>query len=165
MKTRWIALSLLAFAAAAQADVKVNFVHPEKFSDTKDNWGFTKPDALKDIEAHLVAQLAKAQPGRDITVDVTDVDLAGEVEHVGHRAEWLRVMRSVTSPAMELKYEVRDGGKVVAQGQAKLRDMDYQSSFNNYSNGDPLRYEKRMIDRWVQREFSPAVAKAEAASR
>jgi len=162
MKTRWIALSLLAFAAAAQADVKINFVHPEKFSDTKDNWGFTKPDALKDIEAHLVTQLGKALPGRDITVDVTDVDLAGEVEPFGRRVEWMRVMRAVTSPAMELKYEIREGGKVVAQGQAKMRDMDYQNSFNSYSSGDPLRYEKRMIDRWVQREFTPKVAVAPA---
>ena len=41
MKYRHIALASLAlFTAAAQADVKVNFVHPEKFSDIKDNNGY-----------------------------------------------------------------------------------------------------------------------------
>jgi hypothetical protein len=38
--------------------------------------------------------------------------------------------------------------------------MNYQDGFNVYYSGDSLRYEKRMIDRWMQREFSPAVAAA-----
>lgn len=161
MKHRWIALGLLALTtAAAQADVQVNFVNPEKFSDIKDNNGFRQPDLLKDIEAHLVAEAGKVLPGRDVRFDVTDVDLAGEVEPFGRHGQWLRVMRSVTSPAMVMKYEVREGGKVVRQGEVKLRDMDYQNTFNAYSNGDPLRHEKRMIDRWMQQEFNPKVAAA-----
>ena len=69
-------------------------------------------------------------------------------------------MRSVTSPAITLTYEVREGGKVVQHGEAKLRDMDYQNNFNTYSAGDPLRYEKRMLDRWMQHEFGVKVAAA-----
>lgn len=163
MKLRWIALSALVVAAgAANADVQVHFVSPEKFSDTKDNYGFRQPDVLNDIQAHLVAQAEKRLPGRDVRIDVTDVDLAGEVEPLWHHSQWLRVMRSVTSPSIELSWEVRDGDKVVQQGKTRLRDMNYQDGFNSYSSGDPLRYEKRMIDRWMQREFSPAVAAASA---
>ncbi|MFT7772623.1 DUF3016 domain-containing protein [Roseateles sp.] len=161
MKTRWIALAVMAVAsAAAQADVKVNFVHSEKFSDIKDNNGFRDAEVLKDIEAHLVAQFEKRLPGRDVRVDVSDVDLAGEVEPFMWRGQWLRVMRTVTSPSIELSYEVREGDKVVQQGKTRLRDMNYQDGFNAYYSGDSLRYEKRMIDRWMQREFSPAVAAA-----
>ena len=161
MKFRWIALAVLAVtAAAARADVQVHFIQPEKFSDTKDNYGFRQPDVLKDIEAHLVAQMQKRLPGRDVRIDVTDVDLAGEVEPFWRHSQWLRVMRAVTSPSIELSYEIREGDKVVQQGKTRLRDMNYQDGFNAYYSGDSLRYEKRMIDRWMQREFSPAVAAA-----
>ena len=161
MKTRWIVLAVFALgSAAAQAAVQVNFVHPEQFSDTKDNNGFRQPEVLKDIEAHLVAQFEKRLPGRDVRIEVSDVDLAGEVEPFVWRGQWLRVMRAVTSPSIELSYEVREGGKVVQQGKTRLRDMNYQDGFNAYSSGDTLRYEKRMLDRWMQHEFSPAVAAA-----
>ncbi|MFT7724457.1 MAG: DUF3016 domain-containing protein [Roseateles sp.] len=164
MKYRWIALGLLAAAAAARADVQVNFVKPDTFSDIKDNQGFRDPSVLKDIEAHLVAQAGKRLPGRDVRIDVTDVNLAGEVEPVGRSGQWLRVMRTVTPPSIELNYEVRDTGKVVRQGKAVLRDMNYQDGFNNYFSGEPLRYEKRMIDRWFDTEFGTATAAAASAS-
>ncbi len=158
MKTRWIALSLLALAAAAHADVQVNFVNPEKFTDIKDNNGFKQMDVLKDIEAYLVEQTGKRLPGRDVRIDVIDVDLAGEVEPFGRRMQWLRVMRTVTLPGMSFHYEVREGGKVVQQGEATLRDMNYQEGFNSFSGTEPLRYEKRMLDRWMQKEFGAKVA-------
>lgn len=161
MKFRWIALAAMAaLPFAARADVQVNFVHPEKFTDIKDNNGFRQMDLLKDLQAHMVAQSAKVLPGRDVRFDVTDVDLAGEIEPFGRQGHWMRVMRTVTLPGLVMKYEVREGGKVVRQGEVKLRDMDYQNSFNSYSSGDPLRYEKRMIDRWMAQEFSPKAASA-----
>jgi Protein of unknown function (DUF3016) len=158
MKYRWIALALLAITATARADVQVNFVNPEKFSDIKDNNGFRQTELLKDIEAHLVAQAGKHLPGRDVRINVTDVNLAGEVEPFGRYAQWLRVMRTVTLPSIEMSYEVRDGEKVVQQGEVRLRDMNYQDGFSSYWSGDSLRYEKRMIDRWFKEEFSPKVA-------
>ncbi|MFN3860079.1 MAG: DUF3016 domain-containing protein [Roseateles sp.] len=158
MNYRWIVMGLLTLSAAVQAEVKVNFVQPDNFSDIKDNAGFRDKGVLKDIEAHLVKQAQRALPGRDVRIDVTDVNLAGEVEPFWRHAQWLRVMRTVTLPSIEFTYEVREAGQVVRQGEVRLRDMNYQDGFNGYSSGDPLRYEKRMIDRWFQREFAPAVA-------
>lgn len=160
MKLHVLALAWVVLAGAAQADVQVRFTDPGRFSDIKDNDGFTRPEVLKDIEGHLVAQAQKRMPGRDIRFEVTDVDLAGEVEPFGRNGRWLRVMRTVTSPSISLNYEVLEAGKVVQQGKARLRDLDYQNAFNVYSGSDPLRYERRMIDRWLDREFSPAVAVA-----
>jgi hypothetical protein len=159
MKYRLIALSLLAMTTAAHADVKVNFVNPDKFIDIKDNTGFRDKDVLKEIEAHLVEQAQKFLPGRDVRINVTDVDLAGDVEPFGRSSmQLMRVMRTVTLPSIWLNYEVMEGGKVVRQGEARLRDMNYQNGFNSYFSGESLRYEKRMIDRWFQDEFSPKVA-------
>lgn len=160
MNHRWIALGLLALTATAQADVHVNFVKPETFVDIKDNNGFRQDDVLKDIEAHLIAQAQKYLPGRDVRINVTDVDLAGHVEPFGPSATWVRVMRTVTLPSISLNYEVLDGGKVVQQGEARLRDMNYQDGFIGYFSSDTLRYEKRMIDRWFQGEFRTTTAAA-----
>ena len=160
MRTRWIALGLLVVAAAAQADVQVNFVNPDKFTDIKDNNGFRQMDVLKNIEEHLVEQAGKYLPGRDVRINVTDVDLAGEVEPFGRRMQWLRVMRTVTLPSIALNYEVLEAGKVVQHGETRLRDMNYQDGFNNYFSNDALRYEKRMIDRWFKDQFSAKVATA-----
>jgi hypothetical protein len=160
MNYRWIALGLLTFSAAVQAEVTVNFIQPDKFSDIKDNSGFRDKDVLKDIEAHIVEQAQKTLPGRDLRIDVTDVNLAGEVEPLWRSAQWLRVMRNVTLPSIEFKYEVREAGQVVKQGEVTLRDMNYQDGFSSYSGSEPLRYEKRMIDRWFRQEFKPTVASA-----
>ena len=161
MKSRWIVCAALAaVASATQADVQVNFIKPESFSDIRDNHGFRKPEVLDDLKVHLVAEFQKRLPGKDVRIDVTDVDLAGEYEPFFWRGQGLRVLRSYTAPSIELSYEVRDSGKVVQQGQTRLRDMNYQDNFNSFDTGDPLRYEKRMLDRWIQRELSTAVAVA-----
>lgn len=161
MKSRRIALAVLAIAAsAAQADVQVNFVKPETFSDIKDNQGFRKPEVLDDIKTYLVAEFQKYLPGKDVRIDVTDVDLAGEYEPFFWRSQGIRVMRAVTSPSIELSYEVRDGDKLVQQGKTRLRDMNYQEGSTLFGSSDPLRYEKRMVDRWMRQEFSRTVAAA-----
>jgi hypothetical protein len=155
---KWVVLvgSLLA-AGLAQADVEVRFVEPKGFSDLQDDFGFNRLDVLKGLEAHFVASVAKRLPGKDVLIEVTDVDLAGAIEPVGRRMQWLRVLRNVTSPSIQLRYEVREGGKVVLNGEARLRDFSYLDGFNGYSSGDPLRYERRMIDRWLEREFGDKI--------
>jgi hypothetical protein len=158
MNYHWIALGLLALTAAARADVQVSFVKPETFVDIKDNNGFRDTEVLKDIEKHLVAQAQKYLPGKDVRINVTDVDLAGQVEPFGRSWTWVRVMRTVTLPSITLDYEVRDGDKVVQQGKATMRDMNYQDGFSNYFSNDTLRYEKRMMDRWFQSEFPTTTA-------
>lgn len=161
MKCHWIAAALLSsVAGVAWADVDVSFVKPESFSDIKDNHGFRRLEVLEDIKAYLVTEVQKRLPGRDVRLVVTDVDLAGEYEPFAWRGQGLRVMRSYTSPSIELSYEVREAGQVVKQGQTRLRDMGYQDGFNSFTGSDPLRYEKRMLEQWMKREFGTAVAAA-----
>ena len=94
----------------------------------------------------------------DVKVEVTDVDLAGELEPIARRAQWLRVMRPVTSPAIRFKYTISLRGQVQQQGEVQLRDMNYLDGFSASTSSDPLGYEKRMLDRWFQRELAPTVA-------
>ena len=79
MKYRCIALGLLALTATAQADVKVSFVNPERFSDIRDNNGFRRLEVLKDLEAFLIAEAGKQLPGRDVSFEITDVALVHRI--------------------------------------------------------------------------------------
>lgn len=151
------ALSLAIAAGGASAAVEVRFVGADNYSDVGQFEHLRNRDeALDAIKAHLVALGSHYLPGKDLVIEVTDVDLAGVVEPVGRRMEMLRVLRPTGRPAIELRFVVREGGREVRSGQARLSDMSYQFGFNRYSDHDPLRYEKRMIDQWFGDEFLPA---------
>lgn len=159
MNKHWMAWALLACAGLAQAEVKVSFTEPEKFTDIRGNSGFNRPEVLGELEAHLRKQAEKYLPGREVVLEVTDVDLAGEVEPIWRSGQWLRLLRDVTLPAISLKYEVREQGQVVRQGEMRMRDLGYRDGFNRYPESDPLRYERRMIDRSFEKEFGAPAAK------
>jgi hypothetical protein len=52
---------------------------------------------------------------------------------------------------MRLRYSLEDHGRVVASGEAALSDMSYMQRLNRYSSGDPIHYEKQMIDEWFDK--------------
>ena len=152
------AATALAFAATVScAGVEVRFVEPDKYADVRDFAGYRDQQrVLDEIQAHFQAlgdrQLA---PGRDLLIEITDIDLAGQVEPIGRRMEMLRVMRSVGGPSMQLRYILRDAsGKELSKGETRLSDLGYMEGLNRYPSGDPLRYEKRMMDKWFNAEFA-----------
>lgn len=151
------ALALALVAGVASATVEVRFVEPDKYSDMRDFSGYRDQQRLmKEIQAHFQTlgdrQLA---PGRNLQIDITDINLAGEVEPIGRRMEMLRVMRPVGWPSMQVRYTLTDAnGKTLSSGEARLADLSYMEGLNRYPSGDPLRYEKRMMDKWFQSEFA-----------
>ena len=60
------ALMLAMAGPAAAAEVKVNFLDVQHYSDIKDNDGFPRPEVLKDLEVHLVKLAQSHLPGRDV---------------------------------------------------------------------------------------------------
>jgi hypothetical protein len=148
------ALALGLAGAPAMAAAEVKFVHPENFADAGES-GRDRDQHLQQIAEHLQRQAEKFAPGKQLTFEVTDVDLAGEIEPVGRRMERLRVMRSVTSPRIEFRYLIREANQPDRQGEAQLRDLGYQMRSSRYWDSDPMRYEKRMLDDWFQAEFVP----------
>jgi hypothetical protein len=160
------ALGLTLSCAAASATVEVRFVEPDKYSDAGDRWGHNdREQVLKSIQAHLRQLGDKRLAGKDLVIEITDVDLAGELEPVGRYREMLRVLRGTGRPAMELRYVLREDGKDLRQGNARLSDLSYLDGFNRYAPSDPIRYEKRMIDEWFSSEFAPVPQKVGQARR
>lgn len=145
-----LALGFAGSTALAAAEVK--FLHPEKFSDAGE-FARDRDQHLQQIAEHLQRQAEKYAPGKRLLFEVTDVDLAGEIEPVGRRMERLRVLRSVTSPRIEFRYVIREANRPDRQGEAQLRDLGYQLRSSRYWDSDPMRYEKRMLDDWFQTEF------------
>lgn len=138
------AVPLLA-QAAGQVDVR--WLEPQTYTDA----GRTEAErerVTQALGAHL-SQLARGLPdGQTLQIEVTDLNLAGELSPFSWRD--MRVLRgSADWPQMALRYTLKAAGQTVKSGQARLSDLDY--SFTRRS--DDLGYEKRMIDRWFKEAF------------
>lgn len=158
-----LALSgLLALAAgAASADVTVNYIEPDRFSDLPfSSW--ERDDVLKTLTKHFTTLGAKLPPGQHLRIDVQDVDLAGRM-YPGRGARELRVIQNNAEwPRIDLHYTIEQDGKVLRSGKAELRDMSFMDRRGRYADDDALRYERRMIDDWF---YSTIVPRERAAQR
>ena len=143
-------LSALGARAAGQADV--TFQEPESFTDVKSTW--LRQEALLDGLSDHLKLLARQHlaDNQVLHVRVTDVDLAGEMEYM-HRVPEIRVLRDISSPRIDLRYRLQTGDQTLPESEASLRDFSYLARINRYPEGDPLRYEKQMLDEWFQRAF------------
>jgi hypothetical protein len=153
--------SLLALAAgAASADVTVNYVQPERFSDLPfTSW--EREAVLKELTGHFAKLGAQLPPGQNLRVDVLDIDLAGR-EYPGRAGRDLRIVKQVDWPRMDLRYTIEQDGQVLLSGEAQLRDMAFMDHIRSYRDSESLSHEKRMIDDWF---YSTIVPRDRAAGR
>lgn len=144
---------LLALAAGgASAGVTVTFNHPEEFRDMPFS-PWDREQVLKELGDHFALLGRKLPPGQDLRIEVLDLDLAGQMRH-GRMGNDIRVLRGGADwPRMVIRYSVESNGQVINSGEDQLRDMMYMDRSNPYFDGEPLRYEKRMIDDWFKEKF------------
>ena len=92
-------------------------------------------------------------------VTITDIDRAGRYEPVVRAAmQDIRIVKDIYPPRMTLRFVVKGAdGQVLAEGERKLVDHGFLTGTNVNSN-DSLRYEKRLIDDWLRREFKDNAA-------
>ena len=152
-----LATRLVAGAADAAGSVQVSFVKPEGFSDVRDRMR-PREQNLKAIEQMIAAA---AQPyvadGQTLTIEVLDVDLAGEIRP-GLRAWDVRVMRGSTDwPRITLRWRIEGAGASAPRsGQAVVQDMAYLQRIPPAMSGTALVYERRMLDDWFRTQFAKA---------
>lgn len=149
-KAAFVAVLALGAAGAASAGVTVNYVQSDKFSDLPfSTWD--REDVLRTLSAHF-AKLGKELPaGQELTVDITDIDLAGR-EYPNRRGGELRVLQGMADwPRIELNYTLSANGQVIDSGKARLADMSYLQRPVRGFDTDALRYEKRMLDEWFNK--------------
>ncbi|MBN8504475.1 MAG: DUF3016 domain-containing protein [Burkholderiales bacterium] len=150
-----LGLALLAGAATAQVGpVQIDFGKVEEFADFGDS-RWDRERNQKDFEAMLREATAALPAGRQLSIKVLDVNLAGELEWWWSRADRLRVMRSVTWPMIEMEYALSEGGRTLKSGTVRLADMNYlQNDFFSVSQSSTaMRYERRLLDRWFKEQI------------
>ena len=158
-RTIGLALALaMSTAAAAAGTVTVRYDHPENFTETKEVRAFAPSRADSDYLGTLKAYIEKKaatelQPGQTLDIVVTDIDRAGSYVPSMGSLQPVRVVKEVYPPRITLHFRLLDDqGQVLREGERKLTDLGFMyDSPGGFSDTDPLRYEKRTIDRWLAR--------------
>lgn len=138
--------------------VDVRWADPAEFSDVRNSTNRSaaeRGDWVVDLAQHLRKRAAHQLPaGERLEVRITDIRRAGSYEPwLGVEMQDVRVLRGTYPPRITLEFErVAPDGHIIAQGERKLVDAAYLQGVSAL-NSDPLRYEKVMLDRWVQREL------------
>lgn len=142
-------------ASALGGTANVNWEDPEQYSDLGTDFkDRTNPEHfMKEMERHIERLAQQELPdGAVLSVNVTDVDLAGRVEP--ERLDDVRIMRDIYPPRMKLSYQLMRDNEVVEEGEASLVDLDYNYNIRrSILNSDPFYHEKEMIDEWMRSEF------------
>ena len=155
-----VGLALTLFAAAVGAatagSVSVRYDHPEKFTETREVRAFAPSradsgylDTLKGyIEKRAAPMLA---PGQTLDIVITDVDRAGSYLPSVGPGQPVRIVKDIYPPRITLRFRLLDSqGQVLREGERKLTNLGFmQDTAGGVANTDPLRYEKRVIDRWL----------------
>lgn len=164
---RAFALALLLTAPLAHADdapsarVTVDWTDPANFSDTRFNPGLNRnhPEQwLGQLSRHLQQRADRVlPPGDRLAVTFTDVQRAGTYEP-WRGPQWsdVRIIKDAFPPSIDLHFTLTDAqGRTVAEGDRKLRDLGFLQRGAPLDT-DPLRFEKRLLDDWLRREFGTA---------
>jgi hypothetical protein len=152
-----LAAAVLLAGGAAWADVSVTFVKPEEFADVPRN-GIDRDRTLKDFSDYFATLNKKLPAGQNLKVEILDIDLAGRL-WPRRTGDDIRVMNGGADwPHIHLRYTLEQDGQVLRSGDEHISNMMYQQRINRYSDGDPLRYEKQMLDEWFDKTIVPKVA-------
>ncbi|MGH8172684.1 MAG: DUF3016 domain-containing protein [Rhodanobacteraceae bacterium] len=152
-------------ATPVNSTVSVDWTNPADFTEEKKSRSF---GLARETPEQWVGELARyverrgarlLAPGQTLDVTFTDITRAGAFEPWrGPKLDDTRFIKDIYPPAIDLHFTLRnaDGG-IVLEGTRKLRDAAFLSR-GTPSNTDPLRYEKRMLDDWLRRDFAPSTA-------
>lgn len=157
-----IGLVLIAFAvtaaAATHGTATVRYDHPENFTETKEVQAFAPLQAdsgyLVTLKAYIEKRAAAMlPPGEQLDIVVTDVDRAGSYLPSVGRANPVRIVTDNYPPRINLHFRLLDSqGKTIREGDRRLVGLGFMyDSAGGLTDSDPLRHEKRLIDRWLRR--------------
>lgn len=157
-----IGLVLIVFAAAAAAathgTATVRYDHPENFTETKEVQAFAPLQAdsgyLVTLKAYIEKQAATiVPPGERLDIVVTDIDRAGSYLPSAGRLNPVRIVSDNYPPRINLHFRLLDShGKTIREGDRRLIGLGFMyDSPGGLSDSNPLRHEKRLVDRWLRR--------------
>ena len=156
LRTVLSAAALLCATAVPQAraagSVEVQWLDPAGYSDAGRS-SIERERVTRILGDHL-QKLGRLLPdGQVLKLQVTDLDLAGEIEPF--RWHELRVLRGRADwPQMSLRYTLSADVRTLKTGDARLQDMGYPFGTLASTRQGDLGYEKRMVEQWFKSEFN-----------
>ncbi|HEY1042457.1 MAG TPA: DUF3016 domain-containing protein [Telluria sp.] len=146
-------LAALSSATAMAGGATVTFTHPEYYADFPYSQR-ERDELLKETADHFIKMAAKLPAGQDLKVEVLDYDLAGDRKLGYAFPRDIRILKGQADwPSMNVRYTLTENGRVIKSGEERIRDMAYLDHINRYFTGDPLRYEKQMVEVWFRDTF------------
>lgn len=111
-----------------------------------------KAKVFKELEQHFSA-LAKTLPASNtLKINVTNVDLAGNIEFINTRQ--IRVVKEIFMPQMSFSYQLLDeNGTELKQDSVDVKDNGFMRRGNLRNENDAFKYEKSMLTRWFNETF------------
>ena len=144
--------------------VSVAWADPATFTElrrSQNHLDSSRGSWLTDLAKYMRKRAETQLPaGERLQLTIVDIDRAGDYEpwRSLHRQD-VRIVRDIYPPRMTVQYKRFDAsGAVVAEGERKITDPGFLVNASPLHDTDPLRYEKRMIDSWLRREFKEPVA-------
>ncbi|GAA0716204.1 DUF3016 domain-containing protein [Dokdonella soli] len=158
-----LALTTAGATALAKSEppsrIGVDWTDPAGFADVRESACSTraKPvEWLGELARHLRRRADQVlAPGQHLDVTITDIRRAGICEPWrGPRWDDIRIVKDIYPPSIDLRYTLTgsDGARLRG-GEEKLRDPAFLNR-STPNRDDPLRYEKRLLDDWLLREFA-----------
>lgn len=157
----FITMPVVAQEAEQAHIVQITWENPEKYTDVKPSNSTRKRfrnQTFERIQKYMDDLAVSLPEGQQLSITVTDLDLAGRVRP-GFMAGFdtgsdVRVIKRVYIPRIDFSYTVTDSaGKVIKSGEEKLKDMSFMDRSTANMRRDGLRYEKRMLKDWFQTEL------------
>ena len=144
----------------ATGPVSVRWGDPAQFSELRyshNRHEAERGDWVQDLARYIRERAARQLPaGEQLDVEILDIERAGEYEFFfgGIARHDIRVLRDIHPPRMRVHVRRTDAsGRVLVDAERKVSDLGYLLGATPIGT-DPLRYEKRMIDAWLRREFA-----------
>lgn len=152
----WLAMPAWADETFEMPPVSITWVSPEKYRDVRAVTGSQKSFEMQVFDAisYYFQDAARRYLNAEQTLAITvvDLDLAGDVR-INTSGQRLRILTSISSPAISLNYKLLEGETVVKSDKVWLTDLNYQSSATGLGHRSPLVYERIMIQRWIHKTF------------
>lgn len=161
-------LTALQISTAYAGEAKLTWGNFDKFTDIqegRDSRDRFRENLVKEFADVFNAQAKKLPDGYVLSVNVSDLDLAGDIRP--SMSTWqIRIMTAIYWPRMNITYELRnEKSEVVASGKEELRDMDYLNHARFPSGVTHFEFEERMIQDWFRRQLAAGTFPSKDASK
>jgi hypothetical protein len=147
---------LLNPSVSTSAEADVTWANPSEYSDIDAGNNSRKSFQAKvfgSLGKHFGTLSKKLPEGQTLKVEVTDLDLAGQVRY-GVMNE-IRVIKDIYIPRISFTYQLLSVDKsVISEDSVKLKNIGFMhGSAGRNMHHDEFKHEKRMLDKWFNKTF------------